>query len=40
LADDVIGELRAAGFRLQGVASPTAAADGRPLQADMVFGRG
>jgi FkbM family methyltransferase len=39
LADDVIGELRAAGFRLHGFASPTVAPDGRPLQADMVFGR-
>ena len=39
LADDVIRELRAAGFRLHGVASRTDAADGRPLQADMVFGR-
>jgi FkbM family methyltransferase len=39
LADDVIGELRAQGFRLRGFATPTYAPDGSPLQADLVFAR-
>ncbi len=39
LADDVIAELRAHGFRLRGFATPTFADDGQPLQSDLLFSR-
>ncbi len=39
LADDVVCHLRERGFGLNGVHSVARGADGRPLQADLLFSR-